>query len=95
MPKYYSTLKFMWKECDAKLLDNFRKIFDMLENATLEIWTGFRAFYNVDRTGKCSLTVFILGSRLGPQIWQSTEKVSPKNSCSWIALSKRIKHGKL
>ena len=29
MQKYCSTLKFMWKEFDTKLIDNFRK---MLEN---------------------------------------------------------------
>ena len=53
-----STMKFMWKEFDTKLLDNIRK---MIENPALEIWAGFGAFYNIYRTSEyfcSSLKIF-------------------------------------
>ena len=49
MQKYCNTLKFMWKEFDTKLADNFWKMF---ENAALEILAGFGAFCYVYRVGE-------------------------------------------
>ena len=65
------------------------------ENATLEIWAGFQAFYNVDRTGEYSLTVCMIGNRPGPQVWQALRRRLPQKTGSWIGLLKSIKRRKL
>ena len=64
----------MWTEFGIKFVDNFGKI---LENANLEIWAGFLAFYIVDRTREYSSTVHTIGNRLGPQIWQALRRRLP------------------
>ena len=86
---YYSTLKFTWKEFDTKLLDNFRK---MLENATLYIWAGLRAFYiflqNKWILFNGSRLTIVLALRFSKQLG----RLFPENR--WLLLPKSIRYRK-